>query len=87
MSKKSVLVGVMMATLSTVSFAASEQVTIMGDHGKLAAVVQRPDGVSKYPIVILSHGFTSNKNDPIMTAICFQTRKIWTKPQQWPAHI
>ncbi len=76
MSKKSVLVGVMMATLSTVSFAASEQVTIMGDHGKLAAVVQRPDGVSKYPIVILSHGFTSNKNDPIMTAMANKLEKL-----------
>lgn len=49
------------------AFAASERVSIEGDHGKLSAIIQRPDGLSKYPMVMLLHGFTSSKEDPIMT--------------------
>lgn len=75
MNKKAVLAGLMIA-VPMMSFASSERVTIMGDHGKLAAIVQRPDGVSKYPVVILSHGFTSNKNDPIMTTVANKLEKL-----------
>lgn len=49
------------------AFAAAEKVSIQGDHGKLAAVIQRPDGKSSYPMVMLMHGFTSSKKDTIMT--------------------
>lgn len=44
--------------------AASERVSIPGPKGKLAAVVQRPDGVApdaKVPVVILCHGFGADR--------------------------
>ena len=47
---------------ATSAFAASEKVTIDGDHGKLAGIVQRPDNKSEYPMVLLLHGFTANKD-------------------------
>ena len=53
--------------LPMTAFAASERVSIDGDHGKLSAIIQRPDGCSSYPMVMLLHGFTSSKEDPIIT--------------------
>ena len=53
------------ACLLTASFcnARTEQVIIQGDHGKLVADLQTPDVMPKHcPIVILCHGFTSNRN-------------------------
>lgn len=41
--------------------AKSEPVTIEGNHGKLAAVLETPDKGDAYPIVILMHGFSANK--------------------------
>ena len=60
---------------TTSAFAASENVTIQGDHGALAAVVQRPDGLEQYPMVILSHGFTASKEDKIMTNVANKLEK------------
>ena len=45
--------------------AQSRNVTIDGDHGKLAAVLQTPDGVSQFPMVIICHGFTGDKEKPM----------------------
>lgn len=49
--------------------AQSEQVTIQGDHGKLSAILQRPDNGKNVPLVILCHGFTADKNRPLLTDI------------------
>lgn len=49
--------------------AQSRNVTIDGDHGKLAAVIQTPDGLSNFPIVILCHGFTGYKESPLLNPI------------------
>lgn len=46
--------------------AQSRNVTIDGDHGKLAAVVQTPDGLSQFPLVIICHGFTAKKEQPLL---------------------
>lgn len=50
---------------STVS-AQSRNVEIDGDHGKLAAVIQTPDGLSSFPMVIICHGFTGKKEEPLL---------------------
>ena len=51
----------------TKASAATQNLTIQGDHGKLAAVIQRPDGKATYPMVILLHGFTADKEHPLLT--------------------
>ena len=63
----------LLAAFSTLAFstasAASRDLAIDGDHGKLAAVLQTPDDRTNYPLVLLFHGFTSNKEDPIVTTL------------------
>jgi pimeloyl-ACP methyl ester carboxylesterase len=49
--------------------ASQSQVSIAGDHGQLASILQRPDKAGPCPLVILMHGFTSSKNDPIITSL------------------
>ncbi len=47
--------------------AKTEQLTIQGDHGLLVAELQTPDVMPrKCPIVILCHGFTSERNNGLM---------------------
>ncbi len=41
--------------------AQSQNLFIDGDHGKLSAILQTPDGQKNYPLVIICHGFTANK--------------------------
>ena len=66
MKKWILLLFVLCCLLPMTAFAASERVYIDGDHGRLCAVIQRPDGSSRYPMVMLLHGFTSSKDDPII---------------------
>ena len=47
--------------MSSCAYAKTQPLTLDGDHGKLAAILQTPDGKAKYPAVILCHGFTSQK--------------------------
>ena len=47
--------------------AKSQDVTIDGDHGKLAAILQTPDARTNYPLVIICHGFTANKEHLLLT--------------------
>jgi len=63
------------STAANVSFAQSKAVTISGDHGKLAAVVQTPDGAKNYPMVIIMHGFTSHKEEPLLTNLADDLEK------------
>ena len=46
--------------------AKSQNILIDGDHGKLSAVLQTPDEKDSYDLVMLLHGFTSSKEDPII---------------------
>lgn len=55
--------------LPVTTSAQSRNVTIDGDHGKLAAVIQTPDGQTTYPLVIICHGFTGNKNSELLTSL------------------
>ena len=50
---------------------AEERVTIDGDHGKLAAIIQKPvlkEG-EKCPMVIFCHGFSGSKDGPLFELI------------------
>ena len=49
--------------------AQSRNVQIDGDHGKLSAVIQTPDGKSNFPMVIICHGFTGNKDSILLTSL------------------
>ena len=56
------LLAVSLITLIPSANAKTQQgIMIDGDHGKLAAIIQTPDGRSQYPMVIICHGFTSQK--------------------------
>ena len=45
--------------------------TIDGHHGKLSAVIQKPalNPGDKCPMVMILHGFTGNKNEPLLTTL------------------
>ncbi|SUP43317.1 alpha/beta hydrolase [Veillonella criceti] len=53
----------------------TEQITIFGDHGQLAAVVQTPDNRETYPMVILMHGFSANKDYKLLELIANDLEK------------
>ena len=46
--------------------------TVTGDHGKLAAVLQAPEGKKTYPLVIILHGFNGHKQMPLLTELARQ---------------
>ena len=56
--------------------AQSQEVTINGDHGKLSAVIQRPENKSKYPLVILCHGFTADKENALITTLADELEAV-----------
>ena len=58
-----------------VSSAQSKDLVIDGDHGKLAAVLQTPDTAKDYPLVIICHGFTSNKDTELMKTLAGDLEK------------
>ena len=67
-------VGMCSAGMNT-SFAQSKDVSIDGDHGKLAAVLQTPDGQKNYPLVIILHGFTADKEGSLLTNLADDLEK------------
>lgn len=60
----------LMATGTGTSYAQQQDLTIEGDQGKkLAAILQTPDNAKEYPLVIVCHGFTSNKDTELMETL------------------
>ena len=57
--------------LPSTTSAQSRNVQIDGDHGKLAAVIQTPDGLSNFPLVIICHGFTGSKNEYLLSELAY----------------
>lgn len=51
--------------------AQTEHLTIQGSVGKLSAIIQKPvlKAKEKCPMVIIMHGFSGNKNEPLHKAI------------------
>ena len=57
--------------ISSCAFAETMSLSIDGSHGKLSAVIQRPemkDG-EKCMMVMILHGFTGNKNEKLLTTL------------------
>ena len=55
--------------------AKSQAFKIDGDHGKLSAVIQTPDGKTSYPLVMILHGLTGNKNQPLIKTLADDLEK------------
>ncbi len=51
---------------SGAALAFTEEASIQGDHGKLYAEIQRPDGLKRFPLVIIMHGFTANSQGALL---------------------
>ena len=63
------LIALILALMPVTAFAQSQNISIDGDHGKLAAVLQTPDNQKNYPLVILCHGFTGDKENLLLTKL------------------
>lgn len=65
------------ALLAFSGFAETQNVSIKGPAVNLSAVIQKPENVSakKIPLVIVMHGFMSNKNDPIVSLVSAELEK------------
>lgn len=64
-----ILVALIILAVPLTASAQSRNLTIDGDHGKLAAVLQTPDGQENYPLVIICHGFTAKKEHALLKAL------------------
>lgn len=62
------LIALMIMMIPFTSSAQSRNITIDGDHGKLSAILQTPDK-KNYPLVIICHGFTANKEHLLLTSL------------------
>ena len=51
------------------------ELTIPGDHGQLAAVMQTPDDKDSYPMVIIMHGFSASKDGDLLKNIADDLEK------------
>ena len=63
------LIALVLMLLPLTASAQSQNISIDGDHGKLSAVLQTPDGQKNYPLVIICHGFTANKEHLLLTSL------------------
>ncbi|MBR1647842.1 MAG: alpha/beta hydrolase [Selenomonadaceae bacterium] len=73
---KKFLFGLMVLFLLPLTACAnSKNVTIDGDHGKLAAVLQTPAGQKNFPLVIICHGFTGMKESPLLVPLADELEK------------
>ena len=67
MKKLSIL---LLALLPLLCQAKTERITLQGDHSQLVGDLQTPDQMSKKtPVVIICHGFMSNRNMPLLKMI------------------
>lgn len=53
---------------------ARQEMMLPGANGKLAAVLEAPDGQKTYPLVIILHGFNANKEMYLLTELAEQLR-------------
>lgn len=71
--KKLLLLGAFLTLLSAcTSQPLRKEFAIQGDHGKLAAVLQTPVDKSRYPLVLILHGFNANKEMYLLTELAHQ---------------
>lgn len=73
---KRILGGLILTTFFVTDVCAkTENLSIDGDHGKLAAVIQTPDNVSQYPLVMILHGLAARKNMDLLQKIADKLEK------------
>ena len=58
------------------AFAKTADFKIDGPNGKLVGILQTPNSLTSFPLVIFSHGFTGNKNGTIEVEIAKRLEKI-----------
>lgn len=46
-----------------------EELRLEGDHGMLSAVLERPDDATNFPVVIVMHGYSGNKDARLLREI------------------
>jgi len=63
------LIALILLAMPLTASAQSKDLSIDGDHGKLSAVLQTPDGQAKYPLVIICHGFTGQKDSLLLESL------------------
>ena len=63
------LIALLLMVMPLSASAQSRNITIDGDHGKLAAVLQTPDGQKQFTLVIICHGFTADKEHLLLTSL------------------
>ena len=61
------LIALILLVIPFTASAQSQNISIDGEHGKLSAVLQTPDNQKNYPLVIICHGFTANKEHLLLT--------------------
>ncbi len=76
MKLKKIMAIALMSAISASAQAATSSVTIDGDHGKLSALVTTPEGKSSYPMVIICHGFTANKESVLLESLSEKLEKL-----------
>lgn len=54
----------------------TEALSIAGDHGKLAAIMQVPDEGTNYPMAIIMHGFSSSKDAKLLQLIADDLEQV-----------
>ena len=64
-----ILIALMILAIPFTASAQAQDILIDGDHGKLAAILQTPDGQKNYPLVIICHGFTANKEHLLLKSL------------------
>ena len=69
------VMALVLGLLPGISQAASTEISLGGDHGKLAATLQTPDGKTEYPLILLLHGFTANRQYPLITSLANKLEK------------
>ena len=70
MKNKRILFSLLLCFCTGWVSARTERLSLQGDHGRLVAELQTPDVLpQRCPVVILCHGFTSQRNDGLMRGI------------------
>lgn len=64
-----ILIALIVFIMPLTTAAQSQNISLDGDHGKLSAVLQTPDAQKNYPLVIICHGFTGNKESLLLTSL------------------
>ena len=69
MKKMKTLILAICAMLALGANAKTELTTVQGDHGKLDVKIQTPDNSSKYPLLVLCHGFGGDKEGKLFDCL------------------